>query len=86
MCYAPVCNSSNSGKKKLTNLEGISYGKEAKKTWDTVMLSNERGGLEIKNLKVQNKSLLMKWLWRYIVVLHAPFPQVLYLQFSRGNK
>lgn len=33
--------------------------------WEIVMLSKDKGGLGIKNLNLQNKSLLMKWLWRY---------------------
>ncbi|KAG5613422.1 hypothetical protein H5410_024703 [Solanum commersonii] len=38
--------------------------------WNTVMQSKLRGGLGnpgIRNLKVQNRNLLMKWLWRFII-------------------
>lgn len=33
--------------------------------WKTVILSKDRGGLGIRNLRLQNESLLKKWLWRY---------------------
>lgn len=32
--------------------------------WDEVMLDGRRGQ-GIRNLKIDNNSLLMKWLWRY---------------------
>ncbi|WMV44670.1 hypothetical protein MTR67_038055 [Solanum verrucosum] len=32
--------------------------------WEVVITSKKEGGLGIKNLKAQNKSLLLKWLWR----------------------
>lgn len=35
--------------------------------WNNVMLSKERGGVGIRNLGIQNKSLLMKWLWSILV-------------------
>ncbi|WMV56044.1 hypothetical protein MTR67_049429 [Solanum verrucosum] len=45
--------------------------KEGKKIhlvkWQTALLSKKIGGLGIKNLRVQNKSLLSKWLWRFVV-------------------
>lgn len=31
--------------------------------WKTVILSKDRGGLGIRNLRLQNESLLKKWLW-----------------------
>ncbi|WMV55749.1 hypothetical protein MTR67_049134 [Solanum verrucosum] len=33
--------------------------------WKTVILSKKQGDLGIRNLKKQNKSLMMKWLWRF---------------------
>ena len=30
-----------------------------------MLLSKKDGGLEIRNLRLQNESLLLKWLWRY---------------------
>jgi len=48
-----------------------SGNKEGKKIhlvkWQTALLSKKTGGLGIKNLRVQNKSLLSKWLWRFVV-------------------
>ncbi|WMV45534.1 hypothetical protein MTR67_038919 [Solanum verrucosum] len=32
--------------------------------WEVVITNKKEGGLGIKNLKAQNKSLLLKWLWR----------------------
>lgn len=33
--------------------------------WKTIILSKKRGGLDIRNLRKRNRSLLMKWLWRF---------------------
>lgn len=33
--------------------------------WKTLTLNKQQGRLGIKNLRKQNQSLLMKWLWRY---------------------
>lgn len=33
--------------------------------WDTLSVSKKKGGLGIRNLRVQNHSLMMKWFWRY---------------------
>jgi len=45
-----------------SNKEGKGYNLV---NWKNVLLSKERGGLGIRNLRLQNESLLMKWLWRY---------------------
>lgn len=34
--------------------------------WEIVQLNKISGGLGLRNLKVQNDYLLMKWLWRYV--------------------
>lgn len=33
--------------------------------WKTLTISKQGGGLGVRNLRRQNKSLLMKWLWRF---------------------
>jgi len=33
--------------------------------WEEVIMSKAQGGLGIKNLSIQNTSLLQKWLWRF---------------------
>ena len=33
--------------------------------WEVTQLRKEQGGLGIKNLEIQNRCLLMKWLWRF---------------------
>jgi len=33
--------------------------------WNEVLVSKKEGGLGTRNLKIQNHSLLMKWLWRF---------------------
>ena len=49
---------------------GISYGKEIVTMkfhlvkWDELIGSKKKGGLGVRNLKIQNQSLMMKWLWR----------------------
>lgn len=32
--------------------------------WDELIGSKQKGGLGVRNLKIQNQSLMMKWLWR----------------------
>jgi len=32
--------------------------------WDKLIGSKQKGGLGVRNLKIQNQSLMMKWLWR----------------------
>ena len=34
--------------------------------WEAIIITKKEGGLGIKNLKAQNKSLLLKWLWRLV--------------------
>lgn len=34
--------------------------------WDVVIKNKKEGGMGIKNLKAQNQSLLLKWLWRFV--------------------
>ncbi|XP_075091548.1 uncharacterized protein LOC142171749 [Nicotiana tabacum] len=33
--------------------------------WKTLTLNKKKGGVGVRNLRMQNKSLLMKWLWRF---------------------
>lgn len=33
--------------------------------WISLIVGKNHGGLGIRNLKIQNKALKMKWLWRY---------------------
>ncbi|WMV54149.1 hypothetical protein MTR67_047534, partial [Solanum verrucosum] len=33
--------------------------------WNEVLVSKKEGGLGTRNLKIQNHSLLMKWMWRF---------------------
>lgn len=39
--------------------------------WSIVMLNKGRGGLGIRNLKVQNRSSLMKWRWISVRIRHS---------------
>jgi len=34
--------------------------------WETVQLPKLSGGLGVRNLRIHNECLLMKWLWRYV--------------------
>lgn len=34
--------------------------------WDDLLLGKKEAGLGIKNLRIQNQSLLMIWLWRFV--------------------
>lgn len=33
--------------------------------WKTILLSKKQGELGIRNLRMQNRSLMMKWFWRF---------------------
>jgi len=49
------------------------------------MLSKERGGLGIRNLRIQNKSLLMKWLWRYTSEEGTLWKEVIVAKYGELN-
>lgn len=34
--------------------------------WKVVITGKKAGGMGIKNLKVQSKALVMKWLWKFV--------------------
>ncbi|CAN4120469.1 unnamed protein product [Withania somnifera] len=53
--------------------------------WSTVMLNKESGGLGIRNLMIQNKSLLMKWLWRYTSKERALSKEVIVAKYGELN-
>lgn len=46
-------------------------GSEDKKSdhlveWEKLLVSKRGGGLNIRDLRTQNKSLMMKWLWKFV--------------------
>ena len=49
------------------------------------MLSKERGGLGIRNLRIQNKSLLMRWLWRYTSEEGTLWKEVIVANYGKLN-
>ncbi|WMV11771.1 hypothetical protein MTR67_005156 [Solanum verrucosum] len=53
--------------------------------WETALLSKDRGGLGIKNLKLQNESLLKKWLWRYTEERNALWKEVIIAKYGELN-
>ncbi|WMV29916.1 hypothetical protein MTR67_023301 [Solanum verrucosum] len=53
--------------------------------WQTTMHSREQGGLGIRNLRAQNNSLLLKWLWRYNGEDHALWREVIRHKFGELN-
>ena len=50
-----------------------------------MLLSNERGGLGIRNLRLQNETLLMKWLWRYAGEERALWKEVIVAKYGEIN-
>lgn len=46
--------------------------------WKTLTTSKKEGGLGIRNLRQHNKSLLMKWLWRFPLEEHALWRKVMW--------
>ena len=47
--------------------------------WEELLVSKRGGGLNIIDLSVQNKSLMMKWLWKFAS------PEV-FMEGSNNNK
>ncbi|WMV54052.1 hypothetical protein MTR67_047437 [Solanum verrucosum] len=52
--------------------------------WETALLSKDRGGLGVKNLKLQNESLLKKWLWRYTEERNALWKEVIIAKYDQS--
>ncbi|WMV14069.1 hypothetical protein MTR67_007454 [Solanum verrucosum] len=59
----------------------------SKVKWDQVILSKKEGGLGIRNLKIQNQSLLMimKWLWRFASQEQALWKETIKARFGMEN-
>lgn len=47
------------------------------------MLSKKQGGLGIRNLRRQNRSLLMKWLWRFPKEEHVLWVRVIQDKYKK---
>lgn len=69
-CLSTLCEKRYSYSQ--TQLEGTSYVKETPSSINSIWSSGKKshllkhlGGLGIKNLAVQNRCLIMKWLWRF---------------------
>ncbi|WMV30346.1 hypothetical protein MTR67_023731 [Solanum verrucosum] len=54
--------------------------------WDEVIQSKKVGALGIRNLKLQNQSLLMKWLWRFASQEQALRKETIKARFGMENK
>lgn len=50
--------------------------------WKTVLLLKKQGGLGIKNLRKQNRSLMMKWLWRFTREEQALWARVIQAKYE----
>ncbi|WMV58807.1 hypothetical protein MTR67_052192 [Solanum verrucosum] len=53
--------------------------------WDTVLLSKKDGGLGIRNIRLQNESLLLKWLWRCINEDKALWKEVIVSKYGEAS-
>ncbi|KAH0634712.1 hypothetical protein KY290_035831 [Solanum tuberosum] len=53
--------------------------------WETVLLSKKDGGLGIRNLRLQNESLLLQWLWRYINEDKALWKEVIVSKYGEAS-
>ena len=53
--------------------------------WETMLLSKKDGGLGIRNLRLQNESLRLKWLWRYINEDKALWKEVIVSKYGEAS-
>ena len=54
--------------------------------WQTAQLHKQSGGLGIRNLGLQNRSLLSKWLWRFYTEEEALWKEVIVNKYGlNGN-
>ncbi|WMV20542.1 hypothetical protein MTR67_013927 [Solanum verrucosum] len=51
--------------------------------WEVVITSKKEGGLGIKNLKAQNKSLLLKWLWSLAADKQGLWKKIIIARYGR---
>nr|XP_009800410.1 PREDICTED: uncharacterized protein LOC104246308 [Nicotiana sylvestris]XP_016445624.1 PREDICTED: uncharacterized protein LOC107770805 [Nicotiana tabacum] len=53
--------------------------------WKSIIVMKRQGGLGIKNLKNQRKTLKMKWLWRYSQELQTLWSKVIKAKYGEEN-
>lgn len=51
--------------------------------WEKVIMPKQHGGLGIRDLKKHNKSLLMKWWWRYAQEPISIWKEVVHAKYGR---
>ncbi|KAG5568485.1 hypothetical protein H5410_064493 [Solanum commersonii] len=54
--------------------------------WRIVQLPKSLGGLRLRNLKIQNECLLMKWLWRYVKEDQALWKEVIQCKYGQDTE
>lgn len=54
--------------------------------WSTLTTSKKEGGLGIKNLIIQNQSLMMKWLWRFAAEEQSLWRDAIKLKYGMDGK
>lgn len=53
--------------------------------WQKVMRNKEAGGLGVRNLKLHNKSLLCKWLWRFNEEGDEPWKNLITIKYGKKD-
>lgn len=53
--------------------------------WEVVQQSKDQGGLGIRNLRIQNNSLLLKWLWRFSAEESTLWKEVISHKFGQSS-
>ena len=54
--------------------------------WETVQLPQLSGGLGVRNLRIHNECLLMKWLWIYVEEEHALWREVIHHKYGQDSQ
>lgn len=53
--------------------------------WDILTTSKKEGGMGIRNLKIQNQGLMMKWLWRFSTTEQSLWKNVIKARYGMGG-
>ena len=54
--------------------------------WEEVIKNKKEGGLGIRNMKKQNKSLMLKWIWKFMTGENMLWREVIRAKYEMENR